>query len=78
MRKAGAQMTVHELDTIGEPRNGPVQQELEKLTGVITVPQVFIDGKYFGNASSVDDLVSLGTLESTFKGAGGQLAGLAD
>ena len=33
-------MTVHELDTLGEPRNGPVQQELEKKTKVITVPQV--------------------------------------
>lgn len=63
-------MIVHELDVLGEPRNGPVQKELEKITTVITVPQVFIDGVYFGSAESVDELVAQKTLTSTLKEKG--------
>jgi len=37
-------MTVHELDTMGEPRNGPVQQELQKITKIITVPVIISSG----------------------------------
>ena len=36
----GAKLEVLELDIMGEPRNGPAQQELQKITGVLAVPQV--------------------------------------
>lgn len=65
-------MAVHELDEMGQPRNGPVQQALERITGVLTVPQVFIDGKYFGNASTVDDMKKNRTLEDDLRGAGAE------
>jgi len=58
-------MVVHQLDTLGEPANGPVQQELEKITGQLTVPQVFVDGKFIGGRSEIDELQAAGTLGQT-------------
>lgn len=63
-------MTVHELDLLGEPRNGPVQQELQKITGVITVPQVFINGKFAGPAEAFDEKVAAKTLDTYLKEQG--------
>jgi glutaredoxin-related protein len=63
-------MVVHELDNMGEPRNGPVQHELEKITGVVTVPQVFINGCYFGNAADVDKMVTQKSLRSRLQEQG--------
>ena len=63
-------MIVHELDSLGEPRNGPVQQELQKRTGILTVPQVFISGKFFGDASAVDRKVDAGTLVAELQAEG--------
>ena len=51
------EVEVIELDKAGEPRNGPVQKELEKKTGTLTVPQVFANGKFFG---SDDDIKKMG------------------
>lgn len=70
----GTQMTVYELDKLGEPRNGPVQQELQGITGVLTVPQIFIAGKYFGNASDVDGMVGQGSLKERLLAAGAECA----
>ena len=47
------QLKIIDLDTMGEPRNGPVQQELNKITGVMSVPQVFVKGKFFGDNSQM-------------------------
>eukprot|EP00239_Pterosperma_sp_CCMP1384_P002356 CAMPEP_0197849632 /NCGR_PEP_ID=MMETSP1438-20131217/12759_1 /TAXON_ID=1461541 /ORGANISM="Pterosperma sp., Strain CCMP1384" /LENGTH=58 /DNA_ID=CAMNT_0043462411 /DNA_START=292 /DNA_END=468 /DNA_ORIENTATION=- len=56
---------------MGEPRNGPVQQELEKITGVITVPQVFINGKFWGTNDKVKTL-GQNQLQSELSAAGAQ------
>jgi len=61
LRAAKVKMTVHQLDTLGEPANGPVQQELEKITGQLTVPQVFIGGKFVGGADFFDELRKKGS-----------------
>jgi len=63
-------MTVHHLDTLGEPKNGPVQQELEKITGIMSVPQVFVKGKFIGNGQTIDDLKAAGTLRTKMEEAG--------
>lgn len=65
-------MVVHQLDTMGEPRNGPVQQELKKISGVLSVPQVFINGAFMGEAETVDEMVRKKTLVETFTTAGGE------
>jgi glutaredoxin-related protein len=39
---------VFELDTMGEVRNGDVQQILKAITGTTAVPQVFINGEFEG------------------------------
>ena len=49
----GLRMDVTELDVLGEPRNGPVQQQLEKRTKILTVPQVFLNGKFIGDNAQI-------------------------
>lgn len=66
-----ADMTVYQLDQLGEPANGPVQQELEKIIGVISVPQVFVDGKFFGVGGDVEELKAAGTVKSKLTELGG-------
>jgi len=46
-------MEVMELDTMGEPRNGPVQQALEAISGTLSVPQVFVNGEFMGDNSAI-------------------------
>jgi glutaredoxin 3 len=65
----GLRMVVTELDVIGEPRNGPVQQLLKKKSGRTTVPQVFVNGEFVGGDDDMKRLASAGTLESALSAA---------
>ena len=38
---------------MGEPRNGPVQQALEAISGTLSVPQVFVNGEFMGDNSAI-------------------------
>ena len=62
-------MDVTELDVIGEPRNGPVQQLLKKKSGRTTVPQVFVNGEFVGGDDDMKRLASAGALESALTAA---------
>jgi glutaredoxin len=57
-------LEIIQLDELGEPRNGPVQQELQKISGVISVPQVFYNGDFIGENSDVQDMHKQGQLAS--------------
>ena len=65
----GLRVDVTELDVIGEPRNGPVQQLLKKTSGRTTVPQVFINSKFIGGDDDMKRLAAAGALESALKAA---------
>lgn len=67
---APKELTILELDTMGEPRNGPVQQELQRISGVITVPQVYVNGKYIGSDEQIKALDAAGELRKTLTEAG--------
>ena len=62
-------LDVTELDSIGEPRNGPVQQLLKKKSGRTTVPQVFVNDEFIGGDDDLKRLASAGTLEAEMKAA---------
>ncbi|GMI07274.1 hypothetical protein TrLO_g6095 [Triparma laevis f. longispina] len=47
----GVVYDLHELDSFGEPRNGPVQQALKKHSGIVSTPQLFFQGKFIGDNS---------------------------
>jgi glutaredoxin len=59
-------LEIIELDQLGEPRNGPVQQELQKRTGDITVPQVFYNDEFIGNNEAIQNLHKKGELAPKF------------
>ena len=59
----GLRLDVTELDSIGEPRNGPVQQLLKKKSGRTTVPQVFVNDEFIGGDDDMKRLASAGGLE---------------
>jgi glutaredoxin len=69
MEGENADMTVYQLDLFQEPANGPVQQELNKISGTMSVPQIFVDGKFIGGASDIEKLKEAGTLKDALKGA---------
>lgn len=56
LKSESAEMIMYNLDELGEPQNGPVQQELKKITGVLSCPQVFVSGKYIGGGTTLDML----------------------
>ena len=62
-------MDLTELDVIGEPRNGPVQQLLKKKSGRTTVPQVFVNGEFVGGDDDLKRLASAGALDAALKAA---------
>ena len=62
-------LDVTELDSIGEPRNGPVQQLLKKMSGRTTVPQVFVNDEFIGGDDDMKRLASAGGLESALAAA---------
>lgn len=63
-------MDVIELDLMGQPRHGPIQQVLRHRTGSSTVPQGFVNGKYIGGCQEIDNLNSRGQLVSTLQQLG--------
>ena len=65
----GLRLDLTELDVIGEPRNGPVQQLLKKKSGRTTVPQVFVNGEFVGGDDDMKRLASAGALESALTAA---------
>jgi len=65
----GLCLDVTELDVIGEPRNGPVQQLLKKKSGRTTVPQVFVNGEFIGGDDDMKRLATAGALESALTAA---------
>ena len=65
----GLRLDVTELDVIGEPRNGPVQQLLKKKSGRTTVPQVFVNGEFLGGDDDMKRLATAGALEAALKAA---------
>ena len=65
----GLRLDVTELDSIGEPRNGPVQQLLKKRSGRTTVPQVFVNSEFIGGDDDMKRLASAGALEAALKAA---------
>ena len=65
----GLRLDVTELDVIGEPRNGPVQQLLKKKSGRTTVPQVFVNGEFVGGDDDMKRLASAGALDAALKAA---------
>jgi len=67
MKEANVEMTVYQLDLLQEPANGPVQQELNKITGTMSVPQIFVGGKFIGQASDIEKLKGSGTLKETLE-----------
>jgi glutaredoxin len=67
LKGAKAKMSVYQLDLYQEPANGPVQQELNKMTGVLSVPQVFVDGKFIGSGEKMEELAAAGTLKETLQ-----------
>ena len=65
----GLRLDVTEVDSIGAPRNGPVQQLLKKTSGRTTVPQVFVNGVFVGGDDDMKRLASAGGLESALAAA---------
>ena len=65
----GLRLDVTELDVIGEPRNGPVQQLLKKKSGRTTVPQVFVNDEFIGGDDDMKRLATAGALESALTAA---------
>lgn len=63
-------MTVYQLDKMGEPANGPVQQEMSKLSGKMSVPQVYINGKFIGGGNELEELSASKKLKQTLSDAG--------
>ena len=49
-------LEILQLDQMGEPRNGPVQQELQKRSGILSVPQVFFNGEFIGENSDIQQM----------------------
>lgn len=63
-------MDVIELDVMGQPRHGPIQQALRSKTGSSTVPQAFVNGSYIGGCQEIDNLHRRGELLSTLQRLG--------
>merc|ERR1719265_2840410 len=70
LKSENADMITYNLDELGEPMNGPVQQELEKITGVLSVPQVFVSGKYIGGGKTLDMLEAPAALKKKLQDEG--------
>lgn len=58
-----------ELDELGEPRNGPMQQHLKTISKVTTVPQVFLNGKFIGGDEEIRALAASGGLAQALAAA---------
>ena len=59
-----------ELDELGEPRNGQVQDILRARTGCRTVPQVFVAGEFHGGGDDMLRMRRDGSLMRVLQNAG--------
>tara|TARA_B110000208_G_scaffold22743_1_gene29045 strand:- start:304 stop:537 length:234 start_codon:yes stop_codon:yes gene_type:complete len=66
----GSDCIIHELDRLGEPRNGDVQQLLKEVSGTLTVPQIFIGGAFVCGGDDAETLLRDGTLKRLLIDAG--------
>ena len=55
---------------LGEPRNGPVQQLLKSKSGVVTVPQVFVNSQFLGGDDAMKVAAQSGKLKDMLAAAG--------
>mmetsp|Transcript_52753 Transcript_52753/g.109901 ORF Transcript_52753/g.109901 Transcript_52753/m.109901 type:complete len:219 (+) Transcript_52753:22-678(+) len=55
-------MHVIELDQMGQPRHGPIQQVLRMRYGSSTVPQAFVNGTLIGGCQEISNLQGRGDL----------------
>lgn len=62
--------TVYELDHMGQPRNGPVQQALQKISGELATPQLFVGGDFLGTWEMASELNNKGDLEGALRANG--------
>ena len=63
-------VVILELDTMGEARNGDVQQLLKARSGCGTVPQVFVGGVYQGGGDDMIRMQRDGSLMRALQEAG--------
>ena len=62
LRKAGAPVVA--VNVLPDPR---IREELSKISGWPTIPQVFVKGELVGGADIVEELERSGELEETLK-----------
>ena len=68
LENAKIDFVLHELDQLGEPRNGPVQQALKEKSGITSTPQVFFGAKFIGDDGKIQALAKAGTLVEAVQG----------
>lgn len=67
LRRAGAPVTA--VDVLPDPA---IRQELSRISGWPTIPQVFVKGELVGGADIVEELEANGELEQTLRDKLGQ------
>lgn len=67
LKGIGVDYDLFELDSLGEPRNGPVQQALSKHSGVVSTPQLFFQGRFVGDNSGLQRMGDERILEALKK-----------
>ena len=58
---------------MGEPRNGPLQQALRGVSGVLSVPQVFVCGRFVGGGDDMGRMLKDGSLRKLLESEGVEL-----
>jgi glutaredoxin 3 len=67
LASVGASPVVHELDE--RPDGEKIQEALQSVTGIRTVPQVFVGGKCIGGGDDTAKLASNGKLKDLIAAA---------
>jgi monothiol glutaredoxin len=62
LRRAGASVTA--VDVLPDPQ---IRQDLSRISGWPTIPQVFVKGEFVGGADIVEELEASGELEQTLR-----------
>ena len=62
LRRAGASVTA--VDVLSDPQ---IRQDLTRISGWPTIPQVFVKGELVGGADIVEELEASGELEQTLR-----------
>eukprot|EP00640_Fibrocapsa_japonica_P008254 CAMPEP_0113934512 /NCGR_PEP_ID=MMETSP1339-20121228/1839_1 /TAXON_ID=94617 /ORGANISM="Fibrocapsa japonica" /LENGTH=75 /DNA_ID=CAMNT_0000936353 /DNA_START=172 /DNA_END=399 /DNA_ORIENTATION=+ /assembly_acc=CAM_ASM_000762 len=68
LSQAGAKMVVHELNTMDN--GGAVQSACAQISGIRTVPQVFIGGQFYADGSATRQKAESGELATALQEAG--------